>query len=185
MVAQAVLPALISPLEYLRREREAKTKHEYVEGVVCEMAGAGRNHVEIQGALATEVGIALRRTTCRILPADTKLRVGKAYYYPDAMIACPPNFIDDANGVIDNPTVVVEVLSPSTRSLDRGAKFADYRTLDTLRQYVLIDSERRRIEVFSLESDAWMVRTYDEGTATLPSVGVELDMDELYRHVVL
>ena len=82
MIAQA----LVSPLEYLRREREAKTRHEYFDGVVCEMAGASRNHVEIQGTLATEVGIAQRHKTCRILSADTKLLVGRKYYYPDAIV---------------------------------------------------------------------------------------------------
>lgn len=181
MIAQA----LVSPLEYLRREREATTRHEYVDGVVCEMAGASRNHVEIQGALATEVGIALRRKTCRILPADTKLLVGRKYYYPDAMIACPPNFVDDTNGVIDNPTVVIEVLSPSTRTLDRGVKFADYRTLPSLKDYVLIDSEARNVEVFSRQNDEWVVRKVEIGTVPIPSISVLLDLDELYRHVVL
>ena len=187
MVAQALTPALISPLEYLRREREAKTKHEYVAGSVCKMAGAGRNHIELTAALGFEVRTALRGKSCRNLDQDVKVWVAARdrYYYPDATISCPPNFVDDANGVIDNPTVVVEVLSPSTRTLDRGPKFADYRTLPTLRDYVLIDSEARKVEVFSLIEGVWMVRAYAEGTAVLPSVGVELDLDELYRHVVL
>ena len=185
MVVQALVPALISPAEYLCREREAKTKHEYLSGTVCEMAGASRNHIEIQAALATEVGIALRGKPCRILPADTKLRVRNAYYYPDAMIACPPRYVDDANGVIDNPTVVVEVLSPSTRTLDRGTKFADYRTLPSLGDYVLIDSEARGVEVFSLREGEWMVRAVEAGVAPLPSLGIALDLDELYRHIAL
>ena len=184
MVTQVLAPALVSPLEYLRREREAKRRHEYVDGVVCEMAGASRNHVEIQASLATEFGVALKGKRCRVLGQDTKLMVGRAFYYPDATISCPPNFVDDANGVIDNPTVVVEVLSPSTRALDRGPKFADYRTLPTLRDYVLIDSEARRVEVFSLEGE-WGIRTYVEGSAPIPSVGIVLDLDELYRNVAL
>ncbi len=184
MVAQAVLPALISPLEYLRREAGAKSRHEYVAGAVCEMAGASRNHVEIQSSLSTEVGTALRGKPCRLLGADTKLWVASAgsYYYPDATISCPPHYIDEANGVIDNPTIVIEVLSPGTRILDRGPKFADYRTLPTLKDYVLIDSEQRRVEVFSLEEGTWMVRTYEVGKAALPSVDLVLDLDELYRH---
>lgn len=187
MVAQAVLPALISPREYLRREAQAERRHEYIAGIVCEMAGASRNQVELQSALATLAGAELRGKRCRILGQDTKLWIAakEAYYYPDATIACPPNFIDDANGVIDNPTVIIEVLSPSTRHLDRGTKFADYRTLSSLREYVLIDSEARRVEVFSLENDDWMIRTYEEGVATLPSFGIDLDLQELYQHVVL
>ena len=186
MVAQALTPALISPAEYLRREREAETKHEYVADAICEMAGASRNHSALTAALSFEIRTALRGKHCRNLDGDVKVWIAARdrYYYPDATIVCPPNFVDDANGVIDNPTVVVEVLSPSTRTLDRGPKFADYRTLPTLRDYVLIDSEARKVEVFSLIEGEWMVRAYVEGTAVLPSVGVGLDLDELYRHVV-
>ena len=187
MAAQAARFALVSPLEYLRQEARSKARHEYVAGTVCEMAGASRNHGEITSALAYELRTGLKGKICRNLDQDVKVFIAAkdVYYYPDATISCPPRFIDDANGVIDNPTVVVEVLSPSTRNLDRGAKFADYRTLSTLRDYVLVDSEARRVEVFSLEGEAWMVRTFETGTAWLASVEVALDLDELYRHVVL
>ena len=187
MIAQAVLPALVSPLEYLHREREAKTKHEYVDGIVCEMAGAGRAHTRLTKNLHGMLYRGLGNGLCENSDQDVKVWIAarSRYYYPDASIACPPNFIDDENGVIDNPTVVVEVLSPSTSGLDRGPKFADYRTLPTFRDYVLIDNAHRKVEVFSLEGEAWMMRIYEEGRAFLPSVGIELDVDELYRRVPL
>lgn len=187
MIAQAFRPALISPAEYLRREAEAKTRHEFVNGTVCEMAGASRNHGELTSALSFELRTALKGKVCRNLDQDTKVWIAskEIYYYPDATVSCPPNFIDATNGVIDNPTVVFEVPSPSTRTLDQGQKFADYRTLPTLRDYVLIDSEATKIEVFSLENGEWVVRTYVDGTAAIPSVSVGLDLSELYRHVVL
>src|SRR5438128_2474967 len=116
-MAQAVMPALVSPLEYLRREVQAKRRHEYVAGVVCEMAGASRNHGELTSALSFALRTRLKGRTCRNLDQDVKVWIAAkdAYYYPDATISCPPRFVDDANGIIDNPTVVIEVLSPGTR----------------------------------------------------------------------
>ncbi|AIE86919.1 hypothetical protein OP10G_3551 [Fimbriimonas ginsengisoli Gsoil 348] len=151
------------------------------------MAGASRNQLELQSALATEIGAALKGRPCRLLGQDTKVWIDKTnvYFYPDATIACPPNFVDDANGVIDNPTVIFEVLSTGTATFDRSAKFADYRSLSSLRDYVLIDSERRVVEVFSLEDGEWLVRSYESGSMRIPSVNVDVDLDELYRHVVL
>lgn len=187
MTAQAALPTLTSPLEYLRREAKATTKHEYIDGVVCEMAGASRNHVRLTKNLGGMLYRALGDGPCENLDQDVKvwIETRRRYYYPDATISCPPNFIDDENGVIDNPTVVIEVLSPSTRNLDRGLKFADYRMLPTFRDYVLVDSESRTVEVHSLENGEWMTRTYAEGAASLPSIGVEVGLDELYRNVIL
>ena len=183
MVAQA----LVSPLEYLRREREAKTRHEYIDGVVCEMSGAARPHTRLTKNLHGMLYRLLGDGPCENSDQDVKVWIesSRRYYYPDATIACPPNFIDDDNGVIDNPTVVIEVLSPGTRNMDRGAKFADYRTLPTLRDYVLVDSESKRVEVFSLEEGEWKGRIYAEGAAHLPSLRFELSLNELYRRVPL
>lgn len=182
MVAQA----LISPLEYLRREAAALTKHEYIDGVVCEMSGAARGHTRLTKNLHGMLYRVLGNGPCENSDQDVKVWIAarRRYYYPDASIACPLNFIDDDNGVIDSPTVVVEVLTPGTHNLDRGPKFADYRTLPSLRDYVLIDSEEKSVEVFSLE-DEWKTRTYREGAALLPSVGVEIDIEELYHRVPL
>lgn len=184
MAAQA---ALVSAQEYLEHETKAAARHEYVAGVIYAMAGASRNHNELTRALHGLLFGVLSGRQCRNLDQDTKVWVDAtgSYYYPDATVSCPPNFIDDANGVIDNPTVIVEVLSPTTANLDRGPKFAHYRMLPSLRDYVLIDSERRSVEVFSLEQDQWVVRFYQSGVARVPSVEVDLPLDELYRHVVL
>ena len=187
MAAPAVMTTLISPLEYLRREILARNKSEYIDGVVCEMASAARGHTRLTKNLHDILYRTLGDGPCENSDQDVKVWIAarRIYYYPDATIACPPNFIDDANGVVDNPIVVVEVLSPSTPSMDRGPKFADYRTLDSLRDYVLVESEARRVEVISLEDGEWRTRRYEEGTALLPSVGVEIVLDELYRRVPL
>ena len=187
MAAQAAFPALISTSEYLRREARAATRHEYVDGIVCEMAGASRNHVRLTKKLNAILDRTLGDGSCENLDQDVKvwIETRRRYYYPDGTISCPPNFIDDENGIIDNPTVVIEVLSPSTRNLDRGPKFADYRTLPTFRDYVLVDSESQSVEVHSLENGGWQTRIYTEDKVLLPSVGIEVELRELYRRVVL
>ena len=183
MIAQA----LVSPLEYLRRERLSQTKNEYIDGVVCEMAGASPSHTRLTKNLSGMLYRALGNGPCENLDQDVKVWVAarNRYYYPDATVSCPPNFSDDENGVIDNPTIVVEVLSPATRNLDRGPKFADYRALASMRDFVLVESARRLVEVFSLEAGAWQARAYEEGVALFPSLGIEIDLDELYRRVPL
>lgn len=184
MAAQA---AFTSRTDYLAQEAQATTRHEYIDGVIYAMSGASRNHLELTRSFTIEAGNALRGKPCRNLDQDTKVWIERAnaYYYPDATIACPPHFVDSANGVIDNPTVIVEVLSPSTWRMDRGQKFAHYRKLDSLREYALIDSDAARVEVFSLEGDQWVVRFYEglDATARFGSVGIELPLSELYRHV--
>ena len=183
----AVSSALIAPQEYLRLEREAEFRHEFVAGVLCEMAGASRNHVEIQVALVIEIGKSLSGRKCRVLGSDVKVWIAtrEAYYYPDLTISCPPNFIDEASGVIDNPTVILEVLSPSTKAIDRGQKFSDYRTLPSLMDYVLVDSESRSVEVYSRESLTWTVRRHTAGSFLIPSLAIEVSMDEIYLHTRL
>lgn len=162
-------------------------RHEFVAGTVYAMAGASRNHAMITRNLHGMLYGLLGRGPCQNLDQNTKVWISgsNAFYYADATIACPPSFIDERSGVIDNPTVVFEVLSPTTWRIDRSTKFVAYKTLASLRDYVLIDSERKIVEVFSLEQEEWVVRAFESGTAILPSVGVSLDLDELYRHVAL
>jgi Uma2 family endonuclease len=176
-------------MDYLETEEKASIRHEFVAGTVYAMSGASRKHVEITRALS---GILYRETEgrdCRNLDQDTKVWIedARAYYYPDATIACPPRFIDEAHGVIDNPTVVFEVLSPSTEGFDRGAKFAAYRALPSLQSYVLIESESRLVEVYSIESGQWVVRFFSamDAIAEIPSVSLVISLAELYAHVSL
>ena len=116
--------------------------------------------------LSRTLGNALQGRTCRSFDADTMIRVEAADrgFYADAGIACPPNYLSDRVGVIDNPTVVIEVLSPGTEKHDRGEKFRNYRFLASLRDDVLIASDRRSVEVFSLQDDgSWNRRIFVHG----------------------
>ena len=177
--------------EYLRREAESPVKHDFIDGRMVEreivaMAGGSPNHVEITPTLLRMLGVALRKQPCRPFGSDTLVHVDEIDrdYYPDAGVACPPNYLSETVGVIDNPTVVIEVLSPSSERDDRGDKFRDYRLLPTLQDYVLVSTKRATVEVFSRQADdSWNLRVFLPGTsAHLPSVGVDLPLDEIYEN---
>jgi Uma2 family endonuclease len=186
MAAQA---ALVSISEYLVREERARFRHEFVGGIVYAMAGASRNHSEISSQLFMVVGVPLRGRPCRILGPDTKVFIERAdaIYYPDASVSCPPNHVSDSSGMIDNPTAVFEILSASTALVDEGPKFSHYRLLPSLSNYVLIDSRKMHVRVFSLEGGEWVVRSYEspDDVANVDSIGISLPLGELYEHAVL
>ena len=192
-MAKLVTFERITREEYLRREALSPVKHDFIDGRMVEreivsMAGGSPNHVEITPTLIGMLRTALRGKTCRPFGSDTLVHIEAIDrdYYPDAGVACPPNYLSDTVGEIDNPTVIVEVLSPSSEKNDRGDKFEDYRLLPSLRDYVLVSTRRRSVEVFSREEDdSWTLRIFvQSSTAHLPSVGVDLPLDELYENAV-
>lgn len=188
-MAQAVPLALTTIQEYLDFEETSPDRHELFRGRVYAMAGGSTNHGNVIDSLADVCNDALRgRRPCRFVGQSRKLvvKASGSGYYPDGTIACPPNDPSPSQGVYDNPTVVFEVLSPSTERFDRTDKADDYKTLPSLRDYVLIESEKVRIEVFSrLDDGGWVQRVYLPGTvAHLPSVGIDLPLDELYENAV-
>jgi len=172
--------------DYLAAELVATEKHELHEGQVLAMSGGSANH----GELVTSV-VRLLDTSrpCRCLGSQVKVLVAAtgSYYYPDATISCPPTFVDQKNGVIDNPTVIFEVLSPSTEAFDRGAKFRAYEQISTLQEYVLVSTELPLIETFRRQPDGLWLRSVVEGMEAkldLPSVGATLPLADLYAHVI-
>lgn len=175
----------MSPEDFLHWEEKQERKHFLHDGRVYAMAGAGRNHGSITPVLAALCVSALRGKPCRYRDTDTKVfvRARGNYYYPDGLIACPPHYVSETQGAIDNPTVIFEALSPSTKDFDREGKFDAYRRLDSLRDYVLIASDTIRVEVFSRRDDgSWSYTAYLPGAvAEIPSVGIELRLDELYE----
>ena len=165
--------------DYFAWEAEQPTKNEYVAGEVFAMVGARQEHVLVSLALAAHFREHLRGTRCRAYPTDMKLEIeaADAVFYPDVMVSC-----DEADRsralAIQAPCLIVEVLSDSTAAYDRGAKFAAYRRLPSLQEYLLVDIDRRRLELFRRESVGWVLHEpAGEGdTAVLPltSIGLEL-----------
>ena len=170
--------------EYLDYERDSELKHEFIDGEILAMAGGSRRH----NALAARVVAALevaRRPGCVVFQSDQKVRVlatGRATY-PDASLvrgAIEGDPADPRGHTITNPTVIVEVLSPSTEEDDRGAKWLHYQLLPSLREYVLVSQAQPRIEVYRrLDSGAWEYRDTTSGSVLLES-GARLDLSLLF-----
>ena len=177
----------ITPAEYLTAEITAPTRSEYVQGEVYAMAGASDGHVTVTGNLFALLKPQLRGSGCKTYISDMKLRIGTddAYYYPDLMVSCDPAD-HQRNYVKQTPTLIVEVLSPSTEAYDRGGKFAFYRQLTSLQEYVLIDPRTYRVDVFRrTPQNRWELFNF-EGKDTeveFASLNFRCTMSDIYEDV--
>jgi Uma2 family endonuclease len=135
---------LCSVTEYLRFERSSEEKHEYINGFVIPMAGASREHNLITGNIASELRIQLKGKACETYSSNMRVRITPtSYAYPDVAIVCgEPEFEDKDVDTLLNPTVIFEVLSKSTEKRDRMDKFADYRSINSLQEYILVSKDR-------------------------------------------
>lgn len=174
--------------EYLAIEEASEGKHEYVHGEMFAMSGGTPRHARLQNRLGSALEVALDGRRCAPYGPDLRLHFAELdeSAYADAVVICGPVVTDLDPHAATNPTIVCEVLSPSTEAYDRGRKFEKYRTLSTLQEYVLVSQDRAYVEVFRRGADGlWTLRTYSAGTAVeLASVGVTLDVDRLYRGVL-
>jgi Uma2 family endonuclease len=177
----------ISPEEYLQMEERSNLKHEYIDGQVYAMAGASDAHVTIAGNLFALLRNHVRKRGCRVYIADMKVRIESLnrYYYPDVMVTCDDR--DKETPVYKQfPCLIVEVLSDSTEAFDRGDKFADYQQIESLQEYVLINSKRQRVECFRRGDDGlWILQSYTslQDSYRLQSIDFEGTMTELYEDV--
>ena len=176
----------MSPQEYLEWEPMQQLRHEYIEGEVFAMTGGTKPHNRIAGNLYTALDSHLAQSSCEVYISDVKVQVTTAnsYCYPDVVVTC--DLRDrESNSIVQHPCLIVEVLSPSTEAYDRGGKFARYRQLETLQEYVLIDSEQIGVDCFRRnEQGLWVLYPYRaEDTMTLESVGLSLPVTALYRQV--
>ncbi len=176
-----------TPDKYLKLERRAEYKSEYFDGEIVAMAGAGRNHCLVSGNVTASLGVQLRKKPCEVYANDMKVQADKArqFSYPDVVVVCgEPQFRDSEDDVLQNPTVIVEVLSPPTEAYDRGEKFLRYRRLDSLQEYFLVTQSERRVEHFLKQSDgSWRMTEWTEGGLALESVGCTLTLDDIYNKV--
>jgi len=186
---QQARPSYLTPEEYLARERQSETKSEYFNGEVFAMAGASVAHNQIVINLVLSLGGKLKDGPCRIFSSDmrVKVRQTRSYAYPDIVVICGPlRFEDRKQDTLLNPTVIFEVLSSSTERYDRGGKFAHYRTLESLTDYVLISQIEAKVEHFARQpAEKWLLSVYSglDAIATLPSIGCELPLVEVYDKV--
>ena len=173
---------------YMAWEAEQVDRHEYLNGEVFAMTGAKDAHNTIALNVASHLRSALRGTPCRAFIADMKLRVdaADAVFYPDLLITCDPrDRTPEADTAKRHPTVLVEILSDSTAAYDRGLKFEHYRRIETLKEVLLIEQDRRHVDLYRKEADArWVLESFGpEGQFELTSLGVSLGMDVIYEDV--
>jgi Uma2 family endonuclease len=176
--------------DYLANERESvKIKHEYQAGHVFAMTGASFRHNLIVSNLSAELRDRLKKRPCHVLTQDMRVRieVTDAAKYPDLIVQCgEPLFYDERNDVLLNPTLLVEVLSPSTEAYDRGDKFADYRMLPSLEEYALIAQDRLSVEIFTRQADGrWLFNTFSDITenALFESLECAIPLAEIYDKI--
>jgi Uma2 family endonuclease len=186
----------MSYAEYLTFEEASETKHEFIDGEVYPwggevvgMAGASFIHNALVAAVSTELGLALRGRRCRVLSSDMRVRVPATKFvgYPDISVVCNGVELapEDPHGLL-NPTILVEVLSDSTEAYDRGGKFAHYRGIASLREYVLVSQHVPLIEVWRRnERGNWELfvsaRAGQRAELTSCGVPISLNVDEIYR----
>ena len=174
--------------EYLQMEEKSDIKHEYIDGEIYAMAGASDPHVTVALNLASSLRSHVRGSGCRVYISDMKAQIEKLnrYYYPDVMVTCDERD-KETSGSKKYYSLIVEVLSESTESFDRGDKFADYQLVETLQEYVLINTKRRRVECFRRSTQGlWILQTYtpEQQSFELKSIGFEGTIEDLYEDVV-
>jgi Uma2 family endonuclease len=175
--------------QYLGIERKAKCKSEYFSGETFAMAGEGVPHNVLVAAVLLELGEQLRRRKCTVFPSDMRVLVNSTglYTYPDAsVVRGAPELADTQLDTLLNPFILAEVVSPSTEAYDRGRKFEQYRSILSLREYLLISSERMHVDHFTRQTDGrWMLVSADkpEATIELTAIGCVLTLSALYEKV--
>ena len=189
-LAKVKLKTLSTPEDYLTFEREADTRHEFLDGEIYQMAGESLSHSRVCMNLAREVGNKLKGKRCEPLSPNMKVRTSTAslFSYPDLTIVCgEPLFHDTKKDVLINPQVVFEVLSPSTAEYDRTTKFQRYRMgNETLTDYVLISQDKPFVEHFAKQADDnWIYRSYGaiDDILNLETIECELSLREIYDRI--
>jgi Uma2 family endonuclease len=189
------MPALptthYTPQQYLALEREAEYKSELINGQIYAMSGASREHNLIAGNVFGELRSQLKGRPCEAYTSDMRVEVSPTgmYTYPDVTVVCnSPRFEDDHVDTLLNPSVIVEVLSPSTEAYDRGEKFAHYRRLDSLTDYLLVSQDKARVEHFvrhGTRRNQWVLTEISglDGVLRLASIGCDVSLSEIYARV--
>jgi Uma2 family endonuclease len=183
-------PSFLTPAEYLELERKAEIKSEYIDGQMYAMSGASLRHGYVVANLLREISTQLRGKDCRAVTNDLRVKVSPIgmYTYPDLVAFCgEPDLEDEFLDTLLNPTLIAEVLSSSTEAYDRGKKFAHYRRLDTLREYVLVAQDRMDVEQFQREGNRWILSelTTPDSILHLASIDCHIALAAIYERVDL
>jgi Uma2 family endonuclease len=180
-----------TPQEYLVWERLQSYKNEFVGGRVITMAGASIKHNRIFGNIFGKIHAYLKGKGCEIFPSDLRVLVKSkdAYFYPDATIVCGElDLSDDFKDTIKNPTVIFEILSPSTTDYDLGRKFFYYMQIETFKEYITIDSVSLQVRIGNKQANgAWLFKEYTsmDDSFAVESIGLTITLQEVYSDVII
>ena len=179
----------ISPEQYLEAERYREVKHEYVAGKVYAMAGASAAHERIAVNINRELGNQLRGKRCEVFSSNLRVRIrqpGRAefYYYPDALVDC--SRVPNSAIYAEAPTVIFEVLSADTERVDQGEKLANYRTLPSLRVYVIVSQIDAAVTVCRVADAEWRMEFYGslDAVVELPEIECRLPLADIFERVI-
>jgi Uma2 family endonuclease len=179
----------ITPEEYLELERRSEIKHEYLDGEMFAMPGVTRKHNLITLNIAADLNAQFLDRPCEVYGIDLRAKVRSTglYTYPDIAVVCGQAlFEDEREDTLMNPQVIIEVLSDSTESCDRGKKFAHYRVMESLREYLLVSQSECRVERFARQDDGnWIYSetTDPNGSVELMSVASRLPLSRVYHRI--
>ena len=188
-MSAVLTPTHYTAEEYLTLERCASYKSEFLNGQIYAMTGASRKHNLVTFNVARELGIQLKKRPCEAYINDMRVKAAEAhsYYYPDIAVVCDtPRFEDAHVDTLLNPTLLIEVLSPSTEAFDRGGKFAHYRKIGSLQEYLLVAQDQPSIERYVRQGDVWILSEAAGLAASIPldSIGCTLSLREVYDKVL-
>jgi Uma2 family endonuclease len=176
--------------EYFELERTSEERWEYFNGEVFCMSGVSRNHGELEINLIATLEAKLRERGCRVYPANIRLRVPKSppYRYPDLTVLCAKPVFEQIGGVdaLTNPTVIIEILSPSTEAFDRGDKFSYYKSIPSFQEYLLVAQHRAHITHYVRQTgEKWEYEEVNDLSASisLPNITCVLALSEVYRNI--
>jgi len=173
---------LISPQEYLDGEQYSDVRHEYVAGHVYPKVGASAAHNLIVGNFHAALHSHFRGKPCQVFASDMKAHLADAYYYPDVMASCDPS--DRHDYYRERPTLIIEVISPSTEARDALEKRVAYQSLESLQEYLLVAQDKMKVRIYRRANESWELETCTEkDNVRLTSVGLEIPIEQVYEDV--
>jgi Uma2 family endonuclease len=179
----------VSPEDYLVMERASQEKHEYFKGEVFAMSGASQKHNDIARNINTIILPFLKGNPCRMYGSDLRIHIPEntLYTYPDFSIICgKPEVTDEEKDTVVKPSAIIEILSKSTKDYDRGTKFNLYRAIKTLKEYILVDSTKISVEIFTKQEDGrWILTEFKQLTDSfvISTIGLTLQLKDVYEDV--
>ncbi len=184
----AIQKPYLSEKDYLEEERKASSKSEYYKGEVFAMSGATKEHNKIAGAVIGQLFGHLKDRSCSVLPSDTRVYnpLNTLYTYPDVVVSCEEEkYLDNEFDTLLNPTIIIEILSITTQDYDRGTKFMLYRSIPSLKNYLLISSLEHSIEIYTRDGEQWILNTANglEDELYLSAIDYRFKLKDMYVQV--